>query len=264
MVRKGVVALAIVLVGTAVFALCLVTAMQGLAPRKMPFGVTGSSPVISAVQDKDPKALDLIDYSSEAELIQAAEQGDLYGGYIPGNSADTLVTVQAQSFFGEIYVRGGFMEAAKKNNRAITTKVIAPLPTSDRTGAVVGLLLLPTLLGGYLIAAMLFAFTQRAGPARNGGQRHRTRCWASLTGPPDVHLRSTCAARDRPRRRRKTTAMRALTMAWTQDGGQVLGLAPSAAAAAVLAEQTGIRSDTLAKLTWSLQHDDLPDWAAAA
>ena len=61
----------------------------------------------------------------------------------------------------------------------------------------------------------------------------------------------------------KTTAMRALTLAWTQDGGHVLGLAPSAAAAAVLGEQTGIRCDTLAKLTWSLDHGDLPDWAAA-
>jgi conjugative relaxase-like TrwC/TraI family protein len=61
----------------------------------------------------------------------------------------------------------------------------------------------------------------------------------------------------------KTTAMSVLTLAWTQDGGLVLGLAPSAAAAAVLAEQTGIRTDTLAKLTWSLQHGDLPDWAAA-
>ncbi len=61
----------------------------------------------------------------------------------------------------------------------------------------------------------------------------------------------------------KTTAMRALTLAWTEDGGQVLGLAPSAAAAAVLGEQTGIRADTLAKLTWSLRHGDLPDWAAA-
>src|SRR5215217_7626642 len=61
----------------------------------------------------------------------------------------------------------------------------------------------------------------------------------------------------------KTTAMRALTLAWTQDGGQVIGLAPSAAAAAVLCEQTGIRADTLAKLTWSLRHGDLPDWAAA-
>jgi conjugative relaxase-like TrwC/TraI family protein len=61
----------------------------------------------------------------------------------------------------------------------------------------------------------------------------------------------------------KTTAMRALALAWNQDGGHIIGLAPSAAAAAVLGEQTGIRSDTLAKLTWSLDHGDLPDWAAA-
>jgi hypothetical protein len=59
----------------------------------------------------------------------------------------------------------------------------------------------------------------------------------------------------------KTTAMRALALAWTEDGGQVIGLAPSAAAAAVLGEQTGIRADTLAKLTWSLRNGDLPDWA---
>jgi ATP-dependent exoDNAse (exonuclease V) alpha subunit len=61
----------------------------------------------------------------------------------------------------------------------------------------------------------------------------------------------------------KTTAMRALALAWTQDGGLVIGLAPSAAAAAVLGEQTGIRTDTLAKLTWSLDQDGLPDWAAS-
>src|SRR5215203_2316097 len=61
----------------------------------------------------------------------------------------------------------------------------------------------------------------------------------------------------------KTTAMRALTLACTEDGGQVIGLAPSAAAAAVLGEQTGIRTDTLAKLTWSLRHGELPGWAAA-
>ncbi len=45
----------------------------------MPFGVTGSSPVVSAVQKEAPDALDLIDYSSESDLIQAAEQGDIYG-----------------------------------------------------------------------------------------------------------------------------------------------------------------------------------------
>jgi conjugative relaxase-like TrwC/TraI family protein len=82
-------------------------------------------------------------------------------------------------------------------------------------------------------------------------------------------VRQMCTSRARvqlaiaPAGAGKTTAMRALTLAWTQDGGQVLGLAPSAAAAAVLAEQTGIRTDTLAKLTWSLDHGELPDWAAA-
>ena len=59
----------------------------------------------------------------------------------------------------------------------------------------------------------------------------------------------------------KTTAMRALTAAWVEDGGTVIGLAPSAAAAAVLREQTGATTDTLAKLTWSISAGDLPDWA---
>src|SRR4029450_2437865 len=45
--------------------------------------------------------------------------------------------------------------------------------------------------------------------------------------------------------------------------GQVLGLAPSAAAAAGLAGQTGIRTDTRANLTRSLQGGELPEWAGA-
>ncbi|HEX8508157.1 MAG TPA: MobF family relaxase [Propionibacteriaceae bacterium] len=59
----------------------------------------------------------------------------------------------------------------------------------------------------------------------------------------------------------KTTAMQALTRAWTAGSGTVLGLAPSASAAAQLRDQTGAHTDTLAKLTWSIDHDQLPDWA---
>ena len=63
----------------------------------------------------------------------------------------------------------------------------------------------------------------------------------------------------------KTTAMRALSNAWSNGGGQVLGLAPSAAAAAVLGEQIDVATDTLAKLVWSLENasTDLPAWAQA-
>jgi hypothetical protein len=60
----------------------------------------------------------------------------------------------------------------------------------------------------------------------------------------------------------KTTALRALTQAWLEGGGQVFGLAPSAAAAAQLHDHTGAPSDTLAKLTWTLQYlnSEPPDW----
>jgi AAA domain/TrwC relaxase/UvrD-like helicase C-terminal domain len=59
----------------------------------------------------------------------------------------------------------------------------------------------------------------------------------------------------------KTTAMRSLVRAWTDSGGHVVGLAQSAAAAAQLRDATGAPAETLAKLTWSIRHADLPDWA---
>jgi hypothetical protein len=46
----------------------------------------------------------------------------------------------------------------------------------------------------------------------------------------------------------KTTAMAALSCAWRNSGGTVIGLAPTAAAAEVLAAETGVQCDTVAKL----------------
>jgi len=64
----------------------------------------------------------------------------------------------------------------------------------------------------------------------------------------------------------KTTAMRALAQAWTDGGGSVIGLAPSAAAADALrvsmGSQIDTQTDTLAKLTHSLITGDAPDWVA--
>ena len=60
----------------------------------------------------------------------------------------------------------------------------------------------------------------------------------------------------------KTTALRVLARAWADDGGHVVGLAPSAAAAAQLRDHTGVPADTLAKLSWALTRDEaLPVWA---
>ncbi|RHW28463.1 transfer protein Tra [Nocardioides immobilis] len=62
----------------------------------------------------------------------------------------------------------------------------------------------------------------------------------------------------------KTTAMRALAGAWTEGGGTVIGLAPSAAAADALRSQIDNQTDTLAKLVYTLAHplgkDSPPAW----
>ena len=54
----------------------------------------------------------------------------------------------------------------------------------------------------------------------------------------------------------------ALAAAWTGSGGDVIGLAPSAAAAAQLRDQIRCHTDTLAKLTWSIDNNDLPGWVS--
>jgi conjugative relaxase-like TrwC/TraI family protein len=56
----------------------------------------------------------------------------------------------------------------------------------------------------------------------------------------------------------KTTAMRALATAWTNSGGNIVGLAPSAAAAEQLRGQlgAGALADNLAKLVWAIGHHE--------
>ncbi|MFE3105323.1 MobF family relaxase [Nocardia tengchongensis] len=71
----------------------------------------------------------------------------------------------------------------------------------------------------------------------------------------------------------KTTAMKVFTRAWANDGGTVIGLAPTAAAAAVLSQETGATCDTIDKLIYSLDivraaaengmAATIPDWVSA-
>ncbi len=56
----------------------------------------------------------------------------------------------------------------------------------------------------------------------------------------------------------KTTAMSVLAAAWTNSGGNVIGLAPTAAAAEVLAEDAHITTDTMAKFVQLAAPTDHP------
>jgi len=54
----------------------------------------------------------------------------------------------------------------------------------------------------------------------------------------------------------KTTAMKALTRAWTDDGHPVVALAPNKAAAKVLGDELGVGAQTVAKLLTTEHHRD--------
>ncbi|MFF4045325.1 hypothetical protein ACFYZ5_01555 [Streptomyces chartreusis] len=154
-VLKIVAALAVVLAAQALLALCLVSAQQLLVPRNMPFGVTGPpSPVVAAVASR--AGLDLTSYPNESAVMDAANQGELYGAYLSEGSSDTLVVVPAKSFFAQTELEPAFLAAAHKLGRPVTVQEVAPLTSEDPIGAVTSLLLLPLLIGGYLAAVLVF------------------------------------------------------------------------------------------------------------
>ena len=81
-------------------------------------------------------------------------------------------------------------------------------------------------------------------------------------GSCHVHRRVSAAARSP--RGAGDHSTRTLVRAWSKSGGQVIGLAPSAAAAAQLRDAPGAPAETLAKLTWSINLNDAPEWVNAS
>lgn len=151
--RTTVIGLAVVVVAMGLLVLCLGSTVKTLLPVDMPFGEVGTSPVVSEVEGKF--SLDTDAYSSEQDARTAVEQGDIYGAYVSGSTGDRLILGEAKSFFGGVELTAAFESAAKKNKQALEVENVVPLPQADRLGAVAGLLLLPTLIGGYFIAMML-------------------------------------------------------------------------------------------------------------
>ncbi|MFF0343384.1 hypothetical protein [Kribbella sp. NPDC004875] len=145
---------------------CL-TALQAQVPRNMPFGVTGSSPVVTAAQSAKvggySTSWDNKTYPNESAVMDAINQGDIYGAYITGTSSDTLILVPAKSFFATTEIGPVFAAAASKAGRPLAVEQVKPLPADkDPVGAVGGLLLLPILVGGLVSAILATKSTGKA------------------------------------------------------------------------------------------------------
>jgi hypothetical protein len=136
-----------VLVVQSLFALCLISTLQLLVPRDIPFAVTGSSKVVNAVTSK--VSLETISYANESAALDAIDLSKVYGAYIPGTKSDTLIVVPAKSFFGRVELEGAFADAAKKLGRHVDVRTVK-------------LMMVPLPIGGYVSATMLKTATGTA------------------------------------------------------------------------------------------------------
>ena len=155
--RAVIAGLAVGLILIAAFALCLTSALQILVPTKMPFGTTGDSQALAAVEQK--LSLVPIVYANESDATEALQRGEIYGAFIPGTSGDTLLLAPAKSFFAAVELQAAFEVLDRPSGSPLTVTNVVPLPPRDRLGTVSGLLLLPTLIGGYLFASLLSGVT---------------------------------------------------------------------------------------------------------
>src|SRR5262249_5322180 len=164
---KIVAALLIVLILGSALTIVTMSALATQRPRAMPFGVTGSSSVVTTAQSGKVGAYQVSFvntlYSNENDVMNAINQGKIYGASIPGTTSDTLLTVPSKSFFAAFIITSLFDGTAKQLKRPLTVQQVKPLPAGkDPVGDVVGLLLLPLVVGGLLGAILVFKMTGNA------------------------------------------------------------------------------------------------------
>ena len=122
------------------------------APRaaSMPFGVTGSSPILTAAE-KDI-SLSITHYPNEAAVKNAINQTTIWGALIPSGTSATLIVVPSISDLAPLDLALRFETGAKAAGQKLTVQQYAPVPLAakDPFGLVQGLMLIPLLIGGYM------------------------------------------------------------------------------------------------------------------
>ncbi len=155
-------ALGICAVIQCIFATTYMTAEHAPQAASMPFGVTGSSPVLTAAEKNI--SLSVTQYPNEAAVKDAINQTTIWGALITSGPSDTLIVVPSISDLAPLDLAVRFEAAARATGRKLTIQPYAPVPLAakDPLGLVQGLMLIPLLIGGYMSATLLMAVTGRA------------------------------------------------------------------------------------------------------
>ena len=139
-----------------------VWAEHGVVAHNLPWGVTGSSPITTAVQKN--VSLKIHNYANETDLVNAANQSTIYGGFV--TQTNTVVISEAASLWAPGVMPLEYEKAAKAQGETLHLKVINTLPTEDPEGIVPSLVVFVLLVAGYLGSTLAMQRTRTAAAHR--------------------------------------------------------------------------------------------------
>src|SRR5262245_50896350 len=155
-------ALGICAVMQCLFATTYMSAQHAPKATDLPFGTTGSSPILTEAEKSI--SLKVIQYPNEAAVKDAINQTTIWGALIPSGTSNTLIGVPSISDLAPAALALRFQKAAKDTGQQLTVQQYAPvkLAAKDPFGLVQGLMMIPLLIGGYMSATLLLSATGKA------------------------------------------------------------------------------------------------------
>ncbi|MGW4489208.1 hypothetical protein ACWEOE_35905 [Amycolatopsis sp. NPDC004368] len=161
-VRKVLVGLLIAPVMGTIMVTTYVWANHGVVARDLPWGVTGPSPLTSAVQQN--VNMDIHTYANQADLETAAGETTIYGGF--NAQTNTVVISEAASLWAPGVMPAEYLKAGQALGQQVHFSVINTLPKEDPEGVVPGLVVFVLLVAGYLGSTMAMQRTGHAAAHR--------------------------------------------------------------------------------------------------
>lgn len=157
-VRKVLVGLLIALVMGTIMVTTYVSANHGVVARNLPWGVTGSSALTSAVQQD--VSMKIYPYADQSDLENAAGQTTIYGGF--NAQTNTVVISEAASLWAPGVMPAEYLKASRALGQPVHFSVINTLPQEDPEGVVPGLVVFVLMVAGYLGSTMAMQRTGKA------------------------------------------------------------------------------------------------------
>jgi hypothetical protein len=137
-----------------VFVLVVTTATRSLQPHHLPVGLVAPAPIADRVQtgldSRAPGAFDVHRYGSEADARQAILDNHDDGALVVQGPQARVLIASAQGQAPTSAVRTVLTGIASAAHLSVTVEDVRPLPSTDPTGMLAALLLIPLILASLL------------------------------------------------------------------------------------------------------------------